>query len=267
MINTFMTNAFSGRLVCWRQIAASGLLLCCVALTCSCTARTPKNLGSVQVGTGGGAGDGTTRGTTETMTTRVPGAGGMPPVANQFGERYDPEIEQAVGERSVAAWRIAVAHSTKPAEQSDAEWKKQRATDEHKAMDELGKLAKEFPSSSTVRFMQGQVEEHFGKDESAAHFFKQAGQNNRVNTMYMFKIAESERKTGKTKEAIQDYRRLLDSDKTFEPAKTGLAASLLKEDPTSAEARTLIEEVLANNPTNKDAKQLESEIKSDKKSK
>lgn len=175
--------------------------------------------------------------------------------ATTFGERFDPNSEQDISDAALKAWRTATSHS-KQGDMATAAWKKQRDADEKSAMDQLTKLRKDYPSSSTVRFMMGQVEEHFGKHEAAVEHFRASTVNNTNNGMYLFKLAESEYKAGHTDEAIKRYRELLTHMSDFAPARVGLARALRQKDPNSKEAQQLLDDVLKVEPDNKEAKAL-----------
>lgn len=186
------------------------------------------------------------------------------------GERYNPEDEQAIGARSLEAWREAVAHAKKPENaKEEAAWKKTREQDEKSSMAKLESLAKDFPTSSTVQFMMGQVKEHFGKSKEAHKYFALAKDKNTNNPLYMFKLAENERKTQQFDLAERDYQQVLKIQPDFYAAKLGLARCLIHRDARSNEAKVLATEVLKSDSgadANKQAQEILSSIasKSDK---
>lgn len=177
--------------------------------------------------------------------------------ATTFGERYDPMAEQAIGEDALKAWRVAVKHS-KQGTAEETEWKKQREADEKEATAQLTDLQQRYPQSSTVNLMLGQVKEHFGKHDEAVKYFQAAMEHNTNNSMYLFKLAQSEAKAGHTDEAIRDYRKLLEHNSGMPEGEIeiGLARQLLKKDPNSKEARELLNGVLKREPENRAAKEL-----------
>ncbi len=175
--------------------------------------------------------------------------------ATTFGERYDSTAEQEIGTSSLAAWRVAAKHA-KQGTLSDSEWQKQRLEDEKSSIAQLTALQKEYPTSSTVRFMLGQVKEHFGRHSDAVTEFRASMENNTNNGMYLFKLAETEVKAGQLDSAIAHYRQLIEHTPNFAPAEVGLARALLKKDPKNAEAAALLQSVLKSEPDNQEAKQL-----------
>lgn len=177
--------------------------------------------------------------------------------ATTFGERYDPAAEQAIGEEALKAWRTAVAHA-KRGQTPEADWNKQRQSDESSATAQLNDLQTRYPKSSTVNLMLGQVKEHFGKHEEALKYFQAAMDNNTNNSMYLFKLAHAEAEAGHTDEAIRDYRKLLEHNQGMPNGEIeiGLATQLMKKDPKSKEARELLEGVLQREPDNTRAKEL-----------
>lgn len=215
-----------------------------VLATSGCNrARTPENLGAVEI-----------RGQNGTAQTPAP-TNSATDTATTFGERYDPNAEMDISTNSLKAWRTAVSHS-KQGTMPDAEWKTKRAADEKSAMDQLKELQDRHPNSSTVRFMMGQVKEHFGKHDEAVKEFRASMENNTNNGMYLFKLAEAESKAGNHDEAIKQYRKLIQHNANFAPAELGLARSLLKKDPKNAEAVELLKKIVAAEPDNKEAKAL-----------
>jgi tetratricopeptide (TPR) repeat protein len=207
-----------------------------VAGLTACSARVPGDLKSIP--------QGTERGGTQQVTGDAR-LGATTPEA-QSGERYDANAEEAIANESLRAWRIAVKHAKKDAGQTDANWQKQRTADEKESMDALRKLSDDHPHSSTVFFMMGQVEDHFGKNKEATAFFDKARQKNTKNPLSLFKLAQSEQQGGNLKDAIGHYRELLTIEPNFYPGKVGLAQCLVKENP--AEAHELAQSVLDAKP-------------------
>jgi tetratricopeptide (TPR) repeat protein len=227
------------------------VLAACLA-GCGSVAVSPNSVGADRSGHDPGAG------------TSTSGSGiNNQSAAAQSGERYDPQAEQTIGVDAVHAWRTAVAHQKKAADQSESEWQKQRAEDEQKSMDELRDLARRFPTSSTVHFMMGQVEAHFGKPEEARKYFQMAREKNTNNGMALFKLAETERQLGKMAQASDDYRALIKLEPSFYPARLGLAECLLKSKPPEARqlAQSVIDDKNADQASLKRAEQIVSETK------
>jgi tetratricopeptide (TPR) repeat protein len=229
-------------------------VFCAVSISlAACSARVPSDLKSVPVDTGSGG--------TQQITTDAR-LGANTPQA-QAGERYDANAEEQVANESLRAWRIAVKHAKKDPNQTDGDWQKQRTADEKESMDALRKLSEDHPHSSTVFFMMGQVEDHFGKTKEAIALFDKARQKNTNNPLSLFKLAKSEQQAGDLKEAIGHYRELLKVEPDFFPGKVGLAQCLVKENP--AEAHELAQSVIDAKPNDQDsikaAEQIVSETK------
>jgi tetratricopeptide (TPR) repeat protein len=161
------------------------------------------------------------------------------------GERIDPDAEQVVGDETLIAWRLAIAHN-KRGDTPESSWKATRAKDEEQSMAKLRDLAKRYPTSSTVQLMMGQVEEQFGHHKEAAEFFGQSVDMNRHNSMALFKEAENLRTAGDAVQAAETYRRLLKQQPDFLSGRLGLGICLLKVDHKSQEGKTLVAGVLAN---------------------
>ncbi len=211
---------------------------------CSGTARTPEHLANVEVGKGSGS-------LAQTPAT----AADMATTATTFGERFDSTAEQEIGTSALKAWRVATKHAKKGT-LSDSEWKKLRLADEKESVAQLNDLQKLYPTASTVRFMLGQVKDHFGRHSDAVGEFRASIENNTNNGMYLFKLAETEVKAGQFDSAIKHYRLLIQHTPNFAPAELGLARALMKKDPKSAEAAALASRVLKAEPDNQEAKEL-----------
>ena len=204
--------------------------------TASCTVKAPE-----AAVTGADA----TNGTTGTMTSS----------ATTFGERYDAQQEEVVATDTLAAWRVAVKHA-KQNDMSKADWDKQRADDEKQSMAMLQDLEQRYPKSSTVQFMMGQVEDHFGKHAEAANYFSKSTENNTHNTMYLFKLAEAESKAGQYEKAIKHYEQIQEQGSGDWFVKLGLARALKAKNPKDSDADKLLEQVLHEQPDNAEAKSL-----------
>lgn len=190
-----------------------------------------------------------------TVQIEKTGAGGAVADATTSGERYDAAMEEAIARRTLEAWRIAVKHSKKE-NTGDKEWQTIRAEDEKNAMAKLDEVKQEFPTSSTVRFMMGQVKDHFGKHAEAADHFQASIAHNRHNSMYLFKLAESQSRAGQHDQAIATYRRLLEYNSEFAPAQVGLSRSLLSKNANDPEAKKLLQSVIEREPDYAEAKSL-----------
>lgn len=189
-------------------------------------------------------------------TSTAPAQGNIPA---EIGERFDPAQEEVVANQSLQAWRKAISHRVKGGMKDD-QWKKLRAEDEKESMATLKDLSERYPKNSTVHLMMGQVMHEFGREKEAEAFFEEAIARNSGSSVYIFKLAESARTAGDTDKAIANYRKLLEKDKTFAAAQTGLAKCLLKKDPHSAEARELIHAVLDKDRDNKDALEVKKQL-------
>ncbi len=155
------------------------------------------------------------------------------------GDSVDLASEEAVSDGCLAAWRRAVK-----GEQAEA-------------MKQLEVLDRQYPRQTTVRFMMGQVMEHFGKKSDAVKFYREAlGKQQQQNSIYLFKLAEALRTSGDTKSALVEYRKILGCYPRFVPAKIGLSKVLLSSDRNSAEAKEQLEQVLRLESDNREAKDL-----------
>lgn len=169
--------------------------------------------------------------------------------------------EQAVAVPILEAWRKAVGDP-----------KKGIAGDEKTAMEMLEKLDKEHPDISTVQFMMGQVEDHFGKHAEAVEHFKKAHSINKFSSIQTYKLAESLRKAGKPDQAITYYSKLVenleratndygrDEAQLLVSVRMGLAHAYA-ENKNNDKAKAEIEKVLKIAPDNKDANELAKTLK------
>lgn len=155
---------------------------------------------------------------------------------------HDPEMDSAVAEGCLAAWRKAI------------DGKVDAAMADLKALDEA------HPKTGTIALMMGQVMEHAGRKKEAAGYYKEAVNRSRFSSLYLFKYAEQLRKSGDAKASIPEYRTLLKQTPNFAPAHIGLAQSLLTLDKNSKEAREEIKQALILEPENTDAKQLSKQV-------
>lgn len=183
------------------------------------------------------------------------------------GEKFDPVEDELISKETLRAWRIAIAHDdlmSKP-----EEWNKVKLHDEEEAMKALTALAAAHPNSSYVKTMMGQVKQHFGHKEEAAAFYEEAALQNRRDPILIFKAAELRRKAGKYKRARTYYEQVLKLSPDFPGAKIGIARCLLAEQESKEQGRKMIEDMLALDPENKEAKAALEELSAgtDKKTK
>jgi tetratricopeptide (TPR) repeat protein len=153
---------------------------------------------------------------------------------------FNAEVETAVAQQSLIAWRKAIAG------------------DEKGSLALLDQLDEKYPNILTLKFMRGQVLEHFGRKKEALKYYQMAVTGNEFSSIKLFKLAEIKRTTGDAKGAVEDYRLLIKRAPDFPPAKLGLAQALLQLDKKSEEGRKLVEEVLVAEPANKEAKAIQS---------
>ncbi|GEM_PF-1265797 len=179
-------------------------------------------------------------------TTRAgagsPEPGGSSGLAQLPGTACDLKSEMAVSEGCLKAWRTALAGDTAG------------------AMRQLAALEKEYPKQSTAHFMMGQVMEHAGNKEAAVKYYSEAQADNRFSALYLFKLAEALRRSGKNTDAVARYRRLLQQAPQFAPGRLGLASALYALDKSSSEARREVEAVLSAEPGNKEALALKARM-------
>ncbi len=162
---------------------------------------------------------------------------------NQQLSGFNAEVETAVADQSLIAWRKATKG------------------DEKGALAMLDDLDRKYPDILTLKFMRGQVLEHFGRKKEALKYYQQAVTGNEFSSLKLFKLAEIKRTTGDAKGSIEDYKMLIQRAPAFMPAKLGLAEALITLDKNSSEAKNLIDEVLASEPENKEAKALQLRFK------
>ena len=157
---------------------------------------------------------------------------------NQQLSGFNAEVETAVADQSLVAWRKAIAG------------------DEKGSLALMDKLDEKYPNILTLKFMRGQILEHFGKKKEALKYYQMAVTGNEFSSIKLFKLAEIKRTTGDAKGSVEDYRLLIKRAPEFVPAKLGLAQALLAVDKNSTEGKNLIDEVLAVEPNNKEAKAI-----------
>ncbi|MBS1954764.1 MAG: tetratricopeptide repeat protein [Cyanobacteria bacterium SZAS-4] len=162
---------------------------------------------------------------------------------NQQLVGFNAEVETAVADQSLVAWRKAIAG------------------DEKGSLALMDKLDEKYPNILTLKFMRGQILEHFGKKKEALKYYQMAVTGNEFSSLKLYKLAEIKRTTGDAKGSIEDYQLLIKRAPDFVPAKLGLAQALLAVDKNSAEGKKLIEDVLVMEPSNKEAKALQSTFK------
>jgi tetratricopeptide (TPR) repeat protein len=164
--------------------------------------------------------------------------GGVDPISHPGNERDfqgELEMEAAVSDRCLEAWRKEIKGDTKA------------------ALSQLDELEHLYPRSNTVSMMKGQVLEHSGNKKEAIQYYRAAVSGNELSDIHTFKLAELLRTTGDIKGAIVQYRKLLQGSPNFLDAHLGLAKCLRMQDAGSQEANSEIELVLKQDPENKEA--------------
>jgi tetratricopeptide (TPR) repeat protein len=142
----------------------------------------------------------------------------------------DYAAEQEVSDQSLKAWRLAVDH---------------KGDESLKIIDALDS---KYPKMKTVAFMKGQILERLGRKEEAIKWYQSSVTGNEFDLMNVFKLAEIQRQTGKNKEAVENYHKLLAGTPNFKPAQIGLAKACLKIDSHSNEAKHLLQSILESDP-------------------
>jgi tetratricopeptide (TPR) repeat protein len=206
---------------------------------CGKTVITPEAMR--QGNTGAGAAASSKDGAQSITSSRD--ASALVSAQNQQLSGFNAAVETAVADQSLLAWRKATGG------------------DEKGALKMLDDLDRQYPHILTVQFMRGQVYEHFGEKKEALKYYQMAVTGNEFSSLKLFKLAEIKRTTGDAKGAIEDYKLLLQRDADFGPAQLGLAQALVVVDKNSAEARKLVDQVLANEPENKVAIALQEKFK------
>jgi tetratricopeptide (TPR) repeat protein len=176
-------------------------------------------------------------------TTSSREASALVSAQNQQLSGFNAAVETAVADQSLVAWRKATSG------------------DEKGALKMLDDLDRKYPDILTLKFMRGQVYEHFGQKKEALKYYQMAVSGNEFSSLKLYKLAEIKRTTGDAKGAIEDYKLLLQRAPSFVPAELGMAQALVVVDKNSAEARKLVDQVLANEPENKEAIALQEKFK------
>jgi predicted Zn-dependent protease len=160
-----------------------------------------------------------------------PHAEGTAGLESQNNSEAEMEMEGAVAKGCVEAWRKALAG------------------DEKGAMSQLDQLGKTYPNVTTVVFMKGQVLEHLGKKQEAIEFYKKAVGEKEFSTIHIFKLAEALRTTNQNKDAVVQYRRLIELAPGFGPGHIGLAKALFALDKNSPEVQKEVDWLIASATT------------------
>ncbi len=158
--------------------------------------------------------------------------------------QYSPEL--ASPEASAAGTKVDIDMGAEEviAKECLQAWRKALKGDEKGAESQLDDLEKRYPTYSTIKFMRGQVLEHFGKGEEAIKYYRQSLDNSEFSSIRQFKLAEALRKTKKYKDSEMIYRKLLKTFTDFPDAKLGLARCLIAQDDHSKEGHQLLEETV-----------------------
>ncbi len=178
-----------------------------------------------------------------------------PNSGSQVSYEQNIALEQAVADGCLKAWRKAVNDN-----------------DEAGSLKMLEELDKKYPGISSVQFMMGQVEDHFGKHKEAVVHFRRAHSTNRFSSMQTFKLAESMRKAGDAKGSIVYYQKLVSNLETatgefqqdtmkqlLGSVRLGLAQAY-RDAGQKKEALAEVNKVLQDNPEKVDAKSLLKEL-------
>lgn len=187
---------------------------------------------------------------------------------NTGGEhQMDMNAEAEVSEACVKAWRTALKG------------------DEKGALSQLDQLAKKYPNVGTIAMIRGQIYQRYGDQKGAIECYRQAVSVNEFDSFNRFKLAESLRNSGNSKQALPHYRRLLKSAPDFIDGKLGLAKALhdtgdedgskneikavlkllAEPQPHNIDTKKDLEEILKLEPGNKQAESLLQELNDAKK--
>ncbi len=145
-----------------------------------------------------------------------------------------------------------------------AAWRKELKGKTDEALKQLEDLNAKYPKMTTIAMMQGQICDHAGRTDESVRYFRDAVRGSEFSSLHQFKLGEALRKSGKSKEAIDAYRKVLKAAPDFVPAKTGLARALLEQDKSSTEAVELVEAVLTASPNDKEALEIKSNLSASK---
>jgi tetratricopeptide (TPR) repeat protein len=165
----------------------------------------------------------------------------------QVSSAFNLQEEESVARGCLEAWRQGL-----------------KDKNDVKAMQMLEELCAKHPGVSSVYFMMGQVEEHFGKHKEATGFYKKAYDINDFSSVQTFKLAESLRKSGDAAGSLVYYQKLLSrltaarnehaytgaSVQLISSVRLGLAQSL-KDLKRNDEAIAEVKAVIASKPDDK----------------
>lgn len=96
-------------------------------------------------------------------------------------------------------------------------WRTALAGNEKAAMAELEDLNKKFPQIKTTELMMGQVLEHSGKTKEAIEHYRKAVAGNEFSTMHKIKLAQAYRKDKQYDKAFEMYDQVLKNAPTDDP--------------------------------------------------
>jgi len=170
------------------------------------------------------------------------------------GEKFNADEDEIVSDETRKAWLHALAHDGEAKGMDAAAYAKLRHNDEAESMTMLKALEKRYPKASFIKTMMGQVEQHFGKKEEAAAYYEEGMMQNRRDPVLLFKIAEMRRESGKLERARSFYEQVIEIQPDFPGARVGIARCLLADKKSAAEGRKMLEDILAKNADDKDAK-------------
>jgi tetratricopeptide (TPR) repeat protein len=139
-------------------------------------------------------------------------------------------------------------------------WRKACAGDQKGSIAMLEDLDKHYPGVLTIQMMEGQVYQHFGKNDLAIEHYKKCVSGNEFSSFHMFKLAEAMRKNGDNKGAAAYYRKIIKLAPQFGQANVGLAKCLLVDDKNSGEARTALSEATRDEQSAKEAQKMLDEL-------
>jgi tetratricopeptide (TPR) repeat protein len=156
-------------------------------------------------------------------------------VTNQDLSGATYAMEAAISDGCLKAWRTALSGNSKD------------------ALKQLDKLQQNYPKSTTISLMKGQVLEHAGDKKGAGQCYREGILDNEYSSIQRFKLAEMLSKSGDNAGAAKQYRILIKDAPQFIDARLGLAKTLLRVEHFSQEAITELKEVLQIDPQNKEA--------------
>jgi len=135
-------------------------------------------------------------------------------------------------------------------------WRMACRGDEKGSLAVLEDLDKHYPGVLSIQRMEGQVYEHFGRNDLAVVHYRKALNGNEFSSFHAFKLAEAMRKNGDYKGAEDYYRKILAKTPQFGAAALGLAKCLLVADKQSGEARNLLSQAATDPLVSKEAQTL-----------